>query len=298
MRARGPRSSDLDERLALELKHVRTPALREDPRELDRLHEIAFTKARKRVLLRGSSAVVIAGLLFLAVSFPRFVPAVAPGPVGTAVAAQFAPVEEPALGFWPAVDEATSRRACAKQDLSFPELVAQRFAVEVLGWDRATVSRPDHDGGPVSLEDVERTTMLVYSVPRPYGWMQSLDLRIDRPVLPRAVVGVEVGRIGSADCWWVTGVRPEGSGEAAASLARGALTVVQGPPAGSARVDLITMDGTSTQPTRITTSAETARVVFREFHAPGYVIVIWRGTDGWATTATGQTVRLQPLKAW
>lgn len=289
---------DLDERLALELKRLRVPSLQTDSRELDRLHEVVSARARKRLLLRGSGAVVIVGVLLAVLSFPHFVPAVGRGPVGPAVAADLTIVEEEPLGFWPAVEESDARRECARQDLAAPQQVAQRFAVEVLGWREATVSMPAHDGGPPTVDDVAQATFLVYRVPRPYGWMQSIDLRIDRPVIPRAAVGVEVSRIASGDCWWVTGLRPEGRGALSASLTRGTLEVVQGRPVGAARADLITVNGTSPEPTRITISARAARTRFREFQAPGYVIVLWRDRYGWAMTATGQTVRLQPLKAW
>lgn len=298
MKAPDPRSSALDERLTRELKRVRTPSLQADPRELDRLQKIAFAKARRRFFLRGSSALVVAGLVFVAVSFPRFIPSVGPGSVGPVVAAPLTAIRHEPLGFWPAVDEDDARAACTAKDLRGAEDVARRFAVEVLGWGQAAVSRPTHDGGPASLDDVDRTTFLVYYVPRPYGWMQALDLSTVTPPLPRAVITVEVSRIDSGDCWWVTGLDPEGPGEMSASLARGTLTLVQDPPEDAARADLITLDGTSSQPNRITTSAGTARARFREFQGPGYVIVIWKGKDGWAMTAAGQTVRLQPLKAW
>ena len=273
---------DLDRELR-DLAGIRDAHSRSDS-DLSSMKRRVFGKARRRRFFKAGAGVTGTAMLVVALlSVPM---PFASSDDGPSAAASNAGSSE-GLGFWPTVIEDEARDLCETMDLRGAHVVAVTFTSELLGWGNVSINEADGTGvDPDGERTGDSAIITVNNVPRTFGSGES-DALPGGALPPRSSIAVTTERLGNRDCWWVTGIA---SDQATMKAERdgNAVSVTFDIPESSVRAEVVIVDVDS--PGRQYLVAEPGETSVRVdgFDGPGYVVVLWKSSDGWTTTAAGE----------
>jgi len=267
--------SDLDRMMKEHVERVQREYERTQRKKLPSLYRQALKRARRRRLLKsaGGSALALATIVTLvSVSF-RLDPAASQRRPTAAIAPMSAFHEGPRsqFGFWPYASRGLSEHVCGSSVLKGSRNAAAGFAASMLQWRNVAVIGENRYG--------DRILSKIGELPGPFA---------GGALPPRPVIEVELERLRSDNCWWVTGISdPDDDARFSAFVEDGRLSVFFDLLPATERADVVVVEAHNN--VRQYRAADAGDTVARvdDFRGPGYVVVLWKGSDGEVFSAAG-----------
>ena len=266
---------DLEDVMKRHAERARREYERTQAQKLPSLYRQVLKRARRRRMLKkagGSVMALAVSTALLSVSFTAEPQGPAPSRRLAAASVNGSESEPPTrFGFWPYVRRDLSEHVCGSSVLKGSENAAAGFAASMLRWTNVVII------GENRFED--RITSTIGELPEPF---------VGGPLPPHPVIELDLERLRSQDCWWVTGISDPGSEARFSAVVEDGDLVVSFPLlTGAERADVIAVEsGNNVRRYRAGDEGNSA-VRFDDFDGPGFVMVMWVGADGEVFSATG-----------
>ena len=267
---------NVDRLMSEHVKQVRAEFERTQRDKLADLHRSVLKKARRRRIVRNAggtflAVALVASVVAMTVSFessgigPSRKVAVA-GAGGTEPASEW--------GLWPFPSRDLSEHVCGSSVLRGSENAATAFAASMLRWTNVVVIGENRSG--------DHITSTIGELPHIFS---------GGPLPPHPVIKLELERLRSENCWWVTGISDPDNGAAfSAEVEDGELTVSFKLLPGAERADVIVVEAQNNLRRYLGGDAGETTATMNGFRGPGYVVVLWKGADGAVFSAAGTTL--------
>lgn len=268
---------DLDKVMQEHAERVRREYELTQRKKLPSLYRQALRRARRRRMLRNAGGSLVAlGVLIAVLTMS---PSVGQGSFRehrAAAAPMSAFHEDPQaqFGIWPYATRGLSEHVCGSSVLKGSEDAAAAFAASVLQWTNVAIIGENRLGN--------RITSTIGELPEPFA---------GGPLPPHPVVEVQLERLRSENCWWVTGVRDSGDGATFSTVVEdGHLNVFFNLLPGAERADVIVVEAHNNVRRYRAGDAGDTVVRVDDFRGPGFVVVLWKGSDGEVFSAVSTTL--------
>ncbi|MBW3594739.1 MAG: hypothetical protein KY391_04100 [Actinobacteria bacterium] len=269
---------DLDKVMKEHAERVRREYERTQREKLPSLYRRALRRARRRRLIKtaGGSAVALAvafGLVSVSASWEpttmRRIQQAAAAPMSA-----FHEESQSQFGFWPYPTRELSEHVCGSSVLRGSENAAAGFAASMLQWTNVAIVGENRYGN--------RITSTIAELPEPFA---------GGPLPPHPVIKIELERLRSQNCWWVTGIGDPDDGAAFSTVVEDEnLNVSFDLLPAAERADVIVVEAHNNL--RRYRAGDAGETVIRveDFRGPGSVVVLWKGSDGEVFSAAGMTL--------
>ena len=271
---------DLEKFMSRQAKHVKAEFERTQRKKLPELHRAVLKRARRRRLVRnvgGAFLAVATVACIVAFSFSydagghrlsRKVAVAAGGGSGGG------PEHLSEWGLWPFARRELSEHVCGSSVLKGSENAAAAFAASMLRWTNVVIIGENRDG--------DRITSTIGELPHLFS---------GGPLPPHPVIKLELERLRSENCWWVTGISdPDDNASFSAEVEDGDMNVSFKLLPGAERADVIVVEAQNNLRRYLGGDAGETTATMNGFRGPGYVVVLWKGADGAVFSAAGMTL--------
>lgn len=247
-------------------------------RKLPSLYKKALQRARLRRVLRnaGGGLVALAATVTMVTAWSSLQATALSPPSTNRLAPMSAFHEEPTsqLGFWPYPTRELSEHVCGSSVLKGSENAAAGFAASMLQWTNVAVVGENRYGN--------RITSTIGELPEPFA---------GGALPPHPVIKVQLERLHWEDCWWVTGISdPDDDATFSTVVEDGNLNIFFDLLPAAERADVIVVEAHNN--VRQYRAGDAGNTVVRvdDFRGPGFVVVLWKGSDGEVFSAAGLTL--------
>ena len=246
--------------------------------KLPSLYRQVLRRARRRRILKnaGGGLVALAMTVVIATLWASVQPSALGRPPHRGLAPMSAFHQQPATenGFWPYPTRQLSEHVCGSSVLKGSENAAAGFAASMLQWTNVAVIGENRYG--------DRIASTIGELPEPFA---------GGTLPPHPTIKLELERLRSEDCWWVTGISdPDDDARFSTVVEDGNLNVFFDLLPAAERADVIVVETHNNVRQFYAGDAGDTVVRVDDFRGPGFVVVLWKGADGEVFSAAGLTL--------